>query len=80
INHSPIPTPTPTLLVSATVDFVNTGSTNLTTHAKHLTPRVVDPLSLATVVDTKMHDVDRHRTFWCQFIRFIISQKQNETE
>ena len=52
--------------VRASRDFAHHNPTP--THADP-TRRVVDPLSLATVADSKMHDVGRHRTFWCRFNR-----------
>ena len=67
-RHSPFltPIPTPAAQESASVDFVNTGSTNLTAHAEFLTPRVVDPLS-PTVADSKMINLYRPNSFWCRF-------------
>ena len=55
-NSTPIPTHA--AQESATVDFVNTGSTNLTTHTYPLSIRVVDHLSLAAIADSIMVEVE----------------------
>ena len=58
-NYTPsTPIPTHAAQESATVDFVNTGSTNLTTHAYLLSIRVVDHLSLAAIADSIMVEVE----------------------
>ena len=58
-NYTPsTPIPTHAAQESATVDFVNTGSTNLTTHAYLLSIRVVDHLSLAAIADPIMVEVE----------------------
>ena len=62
------------------LDFIYTGSTNLTTHAVRHTPntppRVVDPLS-PTGVDSKMTEVDWPISFWCRVNRFLVSTSRN---
>ena len=58
-NYTPsTPIPTHAAQESATVDFVNTGSTNLTTHAYLLSIRIVGPLSFATIADSIMVEVE----------------------
>jgi len=70
INHQSFPIPR---FPDSPIPRNQLRRNRLLSHTEHLTRRVVDPLSLATIANTKMNDVDRHRPFGCRFNRFVLS-------